>query len=104
FARFPALVKAERGFWWAFAELWTLAVLGNPVVDRIFRSWSWLQRRIQVRDRALRAALTPTEPMGCKRVLFSSDYYPALQRENVHLVTDPISAVTATGIRTAGGT
>ena len=104
FARFPWLVRAERGFWWAFAELWTLAVLGNPVVDRLFRTWSWLQRRIQIRDPELRVALTPTHPMGCKRVLFSSDYYPALQRENVRLITDPIDAVTETGIRTVDGT
>ena len=39
--------------------------------------------------------------MGCKRILLSDTYYPALNRPNVHLVTDPIERVTPSGIATA---
>ena len=55
-------------------------------------------------DPGLRERLTPDYTIGCKRILVSSDYYPALQRPNVDLVTDPISAITASGVVTADGT
>ena len=46
----------------------------------------------------------PDYPIGCKRVLVSSDFYPAVQRDDVELVTDRIERITSTGIRTADGT
>jgi len=52
----------------------------------------------QVSDPVLRAQLTPDYTIGCKRILLSSDYYPALQRPNVHLVTDAISEITEAGM------
>ena len=42
----------------------------------------------QVPDLELRAKLTPDYTMGCKRVLISNKYYPALARDNVDVVTD----------------
>jgi cation diffusion facilitator CzcD-associated flavoprotein CzcO len=56
-----------------------------------------------VPDRELRAKLTPDYRMGCKRVLISNDYYAALGRDNVELVTDGISAIEPSGIRTTDG-
>jgi cation diffusion facilitator CzcD-associated flavoprotein CzcO len=56
-----------------------------------------------VPDPALRARLTPDHPIGCKRILISSDYYPALGRPHVDVVTEPITGVTAAGVRTADG-
>jgi cation diffusion facilitator CzcD-associated flavoprotein CzcO len=47
--------------------------------------------------------MTPKYPLGCKRVLASNDFYPAMQRANVELVTDPIAEITATGLRTKDG-
>ncbi|GII62710.1 flavin-binding monooxygenase [Sphaerisporangium krabiense] len=60
--------------------------------------------RKQVPDPALRARLTPAYPIGCKRIVLDDDYYPALTRPNVEVVTDPITRVTRHGIETAGGT
>ena len=57
----------------------------------------------QVADPELRARLTPTYRIGCKRVLISSAFYPALQRPHVELVVDGIDAFTATGIRDRSG-
>ncbi|MBC6460068.1 flavin-containing monooxygenase [Actinomadura sp. HBU206391] len=57
----------------------------------------------QIRDPELRAKVTPDYTIGCKRILLSSDYYPALTRPNVDLVTDEIAEVTETGIVTASG-
>lgn len=56
-----------------------------------------------VEDPALRARLLPDHPWGCKRPLFSNDYYPAFNRPNLELVSDPIERVTPTGIVTRDG-
>ncbi len=57
-----------------------------------------------VKDPELRERLTPTFDVGCKRILISNDYYPAIASDNVDLVTDPIAKVTGHGIVTADGT
>jgi len=57
----------------------------------------------QVEDPELRARLTPDYIWGCKRPLFSNDYYPAFNRPNLELVTDPIERITPDGVVTADG-
>lgn len=57
----------------------------------------------QVSDPDLRAKLTPDYDFGCKRILRSDDFYPALTRENVELVTEAITEITPRGLRTADG-
>jgi cation diffusion facilitator CzcD-associated flavoprotein CzcO len=59
----------------------------------------WHMRR-HIGDHRLRRVLTPDYPMGCKRILISSDYYPALAQPHVGVVDTPIEAVTPRGIRT----
>ena len=54
--------------------------------------------RMQLKDPELRRKVWPDYTFGCKRVLFSSSFLPALQRENVELVNDAISAITPEGI------
>ena len=58
------------------------------------------QLRRQVKDEGLRDKLLPREKFGCKRVLLSSDYYPAIVQDHVTLETDSIVHVDAQGIRT----
>ena len=60
--------------------------------------------RKQVKDPELRRRLTPQYRLGCKRVLLSNDWYPALTRPNVELVTDAISHVEGNAIVLADGT
>ncbi|MBT7641630.1 MAG: NAD(P)/FAD-dependent oxidoreductase [Rhodobiaceae bacterium] len=57
----------------------------------------------QVTDPALREVLKPDYAIGCKRVVISDDYYPALQRENVTVETSGIEKITKTGIQTVDG-
>jgi cation diffusion facilitator CzcD-associated flavoprotein CzcO len=67
----------------------------------------WVARwhmRNQVRDERLRRKLTPDHPIGCKRIVMDSNYYPALNRDNVELVTERITRITPTGIETEDGT
>jgi cation diffusion facilitator CzcD-associated flavoprotein CzcO len=57
----------------------------------------------KVRDPALRAKLTPSYRLGCKRVLQSNLWYDALTRDNVEVVDTTIAALTADGVRTTDG-
>jgi cation diffusion facilitator CzcD-associated flavoprotein CzcO len=54
-------------------------------------------------DPDLRARLTPDFEIGCKRILLSNTYYPALAQPHVDLVTDPIAKVTGDAVVTADG-
>jgi cyclohexanone monooxygenase len=56
-----------------------------------------------IRDPALRERVTPNFEIGCKRILISNTYYPALDSDNVEVVTDPIARVTADSVVTADG-
>ncbi len=62
------------------------------------------QLRAQVRDPQLRARLKPDYPLGCKRLLFSNDWYTTLTQPNVELVTEPVVEVLPEGVRSADGT
>ncbi len=61
------------------------------------------QLHAQIIDPVLRAKLTPDYAIGCKRILISDDYYPALTRPNVSLVTEPIIRIVPEGIVTGDG-
>jgi len=74
------------------------------------RAHHWLLRQAclgylnsTVADATLRRKLLPDYPVGAKRILVVEGYYEALVRDNVALVTDPIDAMTPTGIRTRDG-
>jgi cation diffusion facilitator CzcD-associated flavoprotein CzcO len=78
-----------------------LRALGFAVSPRLMAPMQAMARRHlakQVADPALREALTPSYTIGCKRILLSSDYYPALQLPQVSLVTSPITALCAEGV------
>jgi cation diffusion facilitator CzcD-associated flavoprotein CzcO len=101
--RLPGLTRIPRWlqYWWHEANR-----LGFNQGTRTARFAQRLARahlERQVRDPALRAKLTPDYPLGCKRVLLSDDFYPALGLAHVELVTDPIERVDATGIATRDG-
>ncbi|MCV7384430.1 flavin-containing monooxygenase [Mycolicibacter longobardus] len=60
--------------------------------------------RRQVHDPVVREQLTPSYAVGCKRPGFHNTYLSTFNRDNVHLVVDPIERITPTGVVTAGGT
>jgi cation diffusion facilitator CzcD-associated flavoprotein CzcO len=80
-----------------------LAFFFNPKLTKFPMKFglSYLKRRVQ--DPTLRAKLTPNYRLGCKRVLLSSDYYPALSQANVDVITDAIREIVADGIVTDDG-
>ncbi|HWJ11632.1 MAG TPA: NAD(P)/FAD-dependent oxidoreductase [Nocardioides sp.] len=72
------------------------------LADVLRKVWQANLRR-QVPDAGLRAKLVPDYPLGCKRLLFSNDWYPTLTQPHVDVVTDAITAVEPAGVRTADG-
>ena len=77
--------------------------LFHGLSKRIVRLIHQILLRRNVADPALRAQLTPDFPVGCKRLLFSNDWFRTLTRPNVELVTTAIVEITPTGIVTADG-
>ncbi|MHA6617586.1 alpha/beta hydrolase fold domain-containing protein [Pseudonocardia sp. DLS-67] len=102
-ARPPGNRAAARAFWSAFFETGALGLTSLRAASLPLRLAAVALRRSQVPDPALRSRLTPDHPIGCKRILISSDYYPALRRPHVDVITEAITEVTAAGVRTAGG-
>ena len=102
YGMFPPAQRLMRGLVYWARELFVFGFMhpreGSPG-ERIARRH--LDK--QVPDPELRARLTPSYRMGCKRVLISNDYYPALQQPNVEVVTDSIREITSRGIVTADG-
>ncbi|WP_229374182.1 flavin-containing monooxygenase [Fibrella rubiginis] len=101
--RVPTLQQLHRGFFYWLNELFGLSFMGNDVLNKVGTAQARKHLESQISDPELRRKAWPTYKMGCKRVLVSDDYYPALTRPNVELVTDRIEAVTPTGIRTQDG-
>lgn len=103
YRRLPFTQRIERGGIWAILEQFARGLDDTSRVGRVNRAIAMRHLRKQVSDPGLRAKLTPDYPIGCKRILFSNEYYPALARSNVDLVTTGIEAITPTGVRTVDG-
>ncbi len=104
YAAAPALQWLVRA-----AYYWRRELLIGPAIIRRGRMTQLLERLARthlersVPDPALRAKLLPSYVIGCKRILISNDYYPAIQRDNVSLVTTPLDGVVPEGVRTKDG-
>ena len=87
--------------WFFFGEMQLTPLMKQVKPVQVLARWKSLAHlRRQVQDPALRAKLVPDYPIGAKRVLFNDDYYPALARPNVALVTDGIERIEPDGVRT----
>jgi cation diffusion facilitator CzcD-associated flavoprotein CzcO len=103
FARQPLAQKLERAKIYAQNELFATGFVVDPRLMRQGEKFARSYLEKKVRDPALRAKLTPDYTLGCKRVLFSSDYYPALCRDNVEVVSDRIAEIRAHSVLTRDG-
>ncbi len=100
---FPVLQHLPRaGVYWQ-RELLAIGFTKHPkILKRAEGAWRRHMTRA-VTDPAMRAQLTPTYDLGCKRVLPSNDYYPALAKPNVSLVTEKIIEFRPDAVVTADG-
>ena len=104
FRHVPGFATAMRALIWNISEFFSLALTKAAPLARLVGLLAAANLKWHIKDPALRATLTPDYRIGCKRVLFSSDWYPALACGNVDVETDVIEEVTPTGVRTADGT
>jgi cation diffusion facilitator CzcD-associated flavoprotein CzcO len=103
FRKAPVTARALRDAIYLGLELRALGFAVSPKLMAPLEAVARRHLASQVTDPALRARLTPDYTIGCKRILLSSDYYPALQRPNVSLVTEGITGITEAGVTTADG-
>jgi cation diffusion facilitator CzcD-associated flavoprotein CzcO len=103
FHRVPVTQRLERGGIWAFMEQFARGLDAMSPVGRINRVVALRHLHSQVEDPELRAKLTPDYQIGCKRILFSNDFYPALAEPNVEVVTDAVTEVLPHGVVDASG-
>ncbi|WDZ92142.1 NAD(P)/FAD-dependent oxidoreductase [Nocardiopsis sp. HUAS JQ3] len=83
---------ARKSIYWG-RETYILGFAKNPRLLSVVEGLGRANIRRSVKDPGLRAKLTPDFRAGCKRILMSNDYYPALARPNVDVVTDGIAEV-----------
>ncbi len=102
--RVPAVRQADRLRTFLYGELLTSGfVMSRRLLAAPMQLWR-RQLDTQITDPQLRSKCVPDYVMGCKRVLFSDDWYPTLVRPNVDLVTDPVERIAPDGVVTADGT
>ena len=104
FSWLPGFDRIYRGGIYCGMESRAVAFQGfTPLLKLIaWQATKHLERHIQ--DPKLRAALTPDYTIGCKRVLLSNDYYEAMARDNVELVTRAIDRIEEDTIVMSDGT
>lgn len=103
FAKVPASQQLARELlFWGHEASATAMVWDTPLTGLVARVGRAHLRR-QVKDPWLRRQLTPDFTPGCKRLLVSSDYYTALQKDNCKLIDWPIATISPVGIRTSDG-
>jgi cation diffusion facilitator CzcD-associated flavoprotein CzcO len=102
FARFPALQRLDRASVFYFHEFFTHGMTRHPRLLKPLEAAGRFNIRRGIRDPALRRRVTPTDVVGCKRIMLTDDWYPALARPDVELVTDAIETITPAGVRAGG--
>ena len=104
FRRLPWLQKLMRTLIYWRQELLVPGLVYRPQLLKVVEAVGRKHLRDQVPDPELRAKLTPHYRVGCKRILLSNDWYPALTRRNVEVVTDGIAEVREHSVVTTDGT
>jgi cation diffusion facilitator CzcD-associated flavoprotein CzcO len=103
FRYIPLVRWVFRQFIFWRQEFRVLGFLGNEKIRRQAEAIALRHLADGIKEPQKRAALTPNYKLGCKRVLVSDDYYPALNRPNVELITEKITGVSEHSILTQEG-
>jgi len=103
FKHVPGFQRLSRALIYATRETQLVGLAKLPVLMKPLQKTAEKHIAHQIGDRALRRKVTPNWRIGCKRMLLSNGWYPALQRDNVELVTDPIAEVCPDAVVTKDG-
>jgi len=99
----PFTAQARRGLLWGMRELQVQAFTKRPNELGFIEKLAKRNMARAIKDPALRARLTPDYRIGCKRILLSSEYYPALARPNVDVVASGLSEIRGSTVVAADG-
>lgn len=102
-ARLPLYPRIVRACWARALELGRRGFDEGTAARKIMLATAERHLKAGAPDAILQTRLRPDYPLGCKRIIYSNDFYPALSQPNVALVTEGIARVTPTGITTADG-
>lgn len=103
FKHLPFTQRLVRSaLYWAL-ESRVIAFARRPQLMKLVQRVALRHLRKQVPDPLLRQKLTPDYRIGCKRILISNDYYPALSRGNVGVISEPILRIDGDAVITADG-
>lgn len=103
FRRVPAVRRLDRASIFATHELIAMALTRHRWLLPAFRAMGRRQITSAIADPELRRKLMPGDEIGCKRVMLTDDWYPALAKPNIEVVSERIDMVTPAGICDAAG-
>lgn len=102
-ARVPVLQRLDRALKYLQHEVRALAFVSFPSLMKLFDFSFKRHLNKAINDPQLRKKLTPNYPLGCKRILISNDYFPALAQSHVEVVNAGIREVTENAVVTDDG-
>ncbi|MGY0486017.1 flavin-containing monooxygenase [Streptomyces sp. WG-D5] len=100
----PFTTQARRGLLWGIRELQVQAFTKRPNELGAVEQLAKRNMHRAIKDPELRAKLTPDYRIGCKRILLSNTYYPALAQPNVDVVASGLREVRGNTLVAADGT
>ncbi|TML04946.1 MAG: NAD(P)/FAD-dependent oxidoreductase [Actinobacteria bacterium] len=103
FQHVPGVQAFRRKFMFFYCESLTMMIRHPRSWGRLGHLRSAAFMRLQLRDPEVRRKVWPDYTFGCKRILFSSAFLPALQRPNVEVVTERITSLSDRGVVTSDG-
>ncbi len=103
FRHVPGAARLYRWYIWGMLEARYPLFRGSPFLRRQVEKYAKAYIREATGDADLRRALVPDYPPGARRLLVSDDYYRALARDDVDLVTDPIDRISSDAVHTRDG-
>jgi cation diffusion facilitator CzcD-associated flavoprotein CzcO len=103
FKAIPALQNLYRGAIYAAMEVRAVGFVVDPRIMSIAQMYAKNFIQSEITDPVLREKVTPTYTMGCKRILMANDYYPALSRDTVDVITEGILSMDEHGVTTVDG-
>ena len=104
FERFPLLQRLDRMATFAFMDAGAAAMTSQRWLLGPFRAIGRRQIESAIKDPELRRKVTPVDEVGCKRIMLTDEWYPALTRPNVELLSTAITEVADGAIALADGT
>jgi cation diffusion facilitator CzcD-associated flavoprotein CzcO len=101
-AKYPAIQQTWRN---SVAQSLNAINFGlrNPIALKPLNVIGKQLLKLQVKDPVLRKNVTPGFTVGCKRILFANNYYPALQAPNTHLIPHGLVKVEGNTVVAANG-